>query len=398
MLTNMGAIYRRLNDYENGVATLQKVLETEPDEIDALINLGGMYVNEGNPAPGIVHLERAQRLLKEAGREPRANWNLGLLRLESGDYGAGFDLYHDGVLAERIERTYPGNPVLYQPHMPREGKKLIVWGEQGIGDELMFGTILEDARREFGEVIFDCHPRLEWLHRQAHPGMQIFPTRKESDTPWAQAIAADYKTPIGDLARLYRRTRQGFIDAWLYRFPFYDCDHAERDLYRERLREIAGKRRIVGLATRGGTLTTARVYRSLRPPDVMKLVQNTDALYVVLDYEDSSKLCENVNEACGELRMVTVPSITLAYDYHHHGALAAACDMVVTVCQSIAHLAAGMGLITRVLTPKRVAWRYGLESEEWYWYPSPKVRLLRQENAESWEAPLERAIAEVRGL
>jgi hypothetical protein len=109
-------------------------------------------------------------------------------------------------------------------------------------------------------------------------------------------------------------------------------------------------------------------------------------------------LAQAVRQRCGADRYVVYPSVTQAYDYHHHGALAQACDVVVTVCQSIAHLTAAMGLNVRVLTPKRVAWRYGLSGESWYWYPHQRARLIRQERFDSWEAPIARVVEELRCL
>ncbi len=63
---------------------------------------------------------------------------------------------------------------------------LICFGEQGIGDEIMFSTMLNDAIEHY-EIVFECHPRLEKLHRNStlarsltEQGRQvrIYPTRK----------------------------------------------------------------------------------------------------------------------------------------------------------------------------------------------------------------------------
>lgn len=408
VLANLGAAYRRLNQHENGIRVLEAALDRDADYAPALVNLGSMYVNEGCPEKGIPHLEKAVAIGTKLGRMERgAEWNLGLLYLEAGRFAEGFDIYRKGYGAERLVRQYGHEkhgipePKRLEPGDPAEGKTLIVWGEQGIGDELMAGTILEDARKEFGEVIFECHPRLEELHRRAHPGMRLFPHRKDDyiDWPIKNDIRADYKAPLLDLAARYRPNADSFARAWVEYGPTYSVDEEEVQRYREQLRAIAGKRPIIGLATRGGVMQTARTYRTLKIPEADHLFANTDCLFVGLDYDDMTPFAMYAHEKYGENRYRWFPSIVQHWDYHHNAALIAACDLTVTVCQSAAHLSAGMGRPTRVLTPKRCAWRYARihDPETWFWYPDPAVKLYRA-SEDSWLPALDRVIADIRGL
>lgn len=395
VLSNLGCAYRALNDRGRSEGVLRRAVELMPDEPSSLINLGAAYVNEGEPWPGIPALEKALAL----GRED-ARWNLSLLYLEAGRFAEGFDLYTTGLGRERNVRTYSDGtwpePVLLEPHHPREGKTLVLWAEQGIGDELMFGTLIPEAMRDFGRVIVECHPRLLAILRRAYPDLELHPTRKDDWIAWPieHALRADYKAPLGDLARLYRRDRAAFAGF----VPKYQPDAVETRAYRERLRALAAGRPIVGLATRGGVMTTARTQRTLGPKDIEPLFARTDALFVGLDYEDMSGFASAVHEKFGAGRYVNLPAITIAYNYDHTAALVAACDLVVTVCQSVAHLAAGMGHPTRVLVPRKCAWRYGLAEEAWYWYDAPHARLYRQTLAGEWGPAVDRAIADIINL
>jgi tetratricopeptide (TPR) repeat protein len=409
VLANLGASYRRLNLHDEGIRVLQTAIERNPDYQPALVNLGSMYVNEGCPEKGIPHLERAVELGSKAGKMERgAEWNLSLLYLEAARFKEGFESYRKGYGAERLIRKFGKEskgvpePERLTPDSPTAGKTLIVWGEQGIGDELMAATMLEEARREFGEVIFECHPRLDWLHRQAHPGMRIFPTRKEDYIQWpiTEGVRADYKAPLLDLAARYRTDVESFRRG-AAGLPFYSCDAEESASYRRQLLEIADGRPIIGIAMRGGVMQTARTYRTLRIPDADYLFGQTDCLFVGLDYDDMSQFAAYAYEKYGENRYRWFPSICQHWDYHHTAALVGACDLTVSVCQSVAHLAAGMGKPTRVLTPKRCAWRYALiadQPEEWIWYSDPAIKLYRQDDSLAWKGPLDRVIADIRGL
>jgi tetratricopeptide (TPR) repeat protein len=407
VLANLGAALRRLNKNEQGIAVLEGALDRYPDYEPALVNLGSMFVNEGEPEKGIPALERAVKIGTEKGKLERgALWNLGLLYLEAGHFAEGFDIYRKGLGAERMTRSYGykdvPEPEVLGPEHDGAGKTLIVYGEQGIGDELMAGTIIEDARKEFAEVIFECHPRLVDLHQRAHPGMRLFPTRKDEYIGWPieHGIRADYKCPILDLAARYRRDTESFERAWSEYGPTYSADAAEIAEYRQQLEALAQGRPIVGLATHGGVIQTARQYRTMRVNDIDNLFANTDCLFVGLDYDDMTGFTVHVHEKFGENRYRWFPAAVQHWDYSHTAAMVGACDMVVTVCQSVAHLSAAMGVPTRVLTPKACAWRYAVvdHSEKWFWYPGEQVKLYRQGEYKNWDVPIARVVQDIKEL
>lgn len=146
-------------------------------------------------------------------------------------------------------------------------------------------------------------------------------------------------------------------------------------------------------------MQTARVYRTLRIPDADFLFSNTDCLFVSLDYDDMTPFAGYVQEKYGD-RYRFMPSIIQHWDFHHTASLIAACDLTVTVCQSAAHLAGAMGRPTRVLVPKRCAWRYAPmadDPERWFWYPDPSVKLYRGDDG-GWGNALKRVVDDIRGL
>lgn len=285
---------------------------------------------------------------------------------------------------------------------------LIVHGEQGIGDELMFATIFNDAIYDY-DIVFECHPRLERLHRNStwaralkEQGreVRIYPTRKDTHISWPkiEGIRADYKCAIADLGAYYRRTAQSFYDSWDRTGPTYTFNQAEAQSYRDQLEAMAQGKPIVGLATHGGVMTTARQYRTLRLPEIERLVSETECFFVSLDYDDMTPIVMHLHEKYpGRFHWPT--SIVQHYDFEHVAALLAATDLNVLVCQSAFHLSAGIGANTACLVPKRCAWRYApvADSSRSYWYPSEKVRLYRGDDV-GWGGALTTAIADIKRL
>lgn len=409
VLANLGAAYRRLNAHDEGIAVLKAALDRDPNYAPALVNLGSMFVNEGEPNSGIPYLERAVALGRSSGAyEKGSTWNLALLYLEAGRFAEGFDLYCQGLGDERLMRSY-GKPskgvqepkVLSQAQEAQQGETLIVWGEQGLGDELLFSTCIREALFEY-KIVFECHPRLEWIYEQTFKAeieagrLRLFPTRKDDHIEWpvTSGIRAEYKCPIGDLAARYRRSLDSFN-----KFVPYAYDSVERDAFRAKLEAAAGGRKIVGLATRGGVMQTARTYRTLRIPDADFLFQNTDCFFVSLDYDDMSGFAAYCQDKYPG-RYLWLPAIVQHWDCHHAVSLMAACDLTVSVAQSAAHLAAICGLPTRVLVAKQCAWReMGQHANgDWYLYPGGHAKLYHQQQNGDWSGPLARVVEDIKEL
>lgn len=406
--TNIGAIARRMNDLPGAIRWLYRALDYDSQNKHAWNNLASAYCNEGNPWPGI---EAAKRAIALDPSFQKARWNMGLMKLEAGDFETGWDDYRDGLTeGERMLRFYgklPTDPPTMlesraelRNYMKQHGKKprLAIWGEQGIGDEIMFSTVLREVAEE-AEVVFECHPRLISIFELSYPEVAEFhPTRKDDRITWPKDVPPiDYKCSMGELGRLWRRSRESFVQG-----PFLKADEALTQRYRATLDELATLRGQpnalrVGFAYTGGTIHTMRWYRSINPMILAPILTHQDIMPVSLQYEDEGPTVAAFHQKHGK-PYLAFPAVTQHYDYMHTAALVAALDVVITVCQSVAHLSAAMGKRTYVLTPDKPAWRYGIgPGEDWYWYgQEDRVKLLRMEKGD-WSKPLAR-LTELLGL
>lgn len=377
VLANLGAAMRGSADPDGARIVLRKALSLIPDDLPTVANLVGTYVNEGRPLEAI---ELAEKYLGRGGEgSPQLDFNLALVNLEAGRFAEGFKLYARGHHEARDRRSYEGaTPINPDNFAPAMGSRLIVYGEQGIGDELMFATMLDDIAADF-EVTFDHHPRLGGLHETSPWAGRItrYPTRKTTPA-WHKPGDADFYAPIGDLAQFYRTSSASF--AW--KGPYYRANPEEIATTRRYLDTMLNGRKLIGLSLRGGSLETARTYRTIEPAMLDPLLKREDLAFVALDYDDVSDVAAWIMATYGRDKYLWIPSITWAWDYHHKAALVGATDAIVTVCQSVAHLSAAMGHPTHVLTPARPAWRYGVREgsgDPWYLYPGGHAILHRQQ-------------------
>jgi len=419
---NLGTSYRKLHMPDRAEKALMKALGIKEDA-DVYNNLATLHINEGSPHLGE---EWARKSIALDPHHNQAFWNLALCQLEQEKWAEGFRNYIYGLKSgDRITKHY--NNASWWDGDAHPDACLVVFGEQGIGDEIMFSSCLPDLRKAFqGEVVLDCHPRLEGLFKRSFPDMPVYPTRKDLDRRdyqyWVDKHKPLYKLAIGDLPRWFRDKPHKFP-----RKPYLIADPVRVAEYKHWL-ELLGEPPYIGVSWFGGHKTTRKDLRSL---DVEELEPFLDMGTVIsCQYSSHNRDAEargiqtlpevfeagrwehyyikdDKGEVMAEARkkeharefqqtyggkLEHVPGA--AYDYDEAAAFVQAIDdmggAVVTVNTSLVHLCGALGVKCFVLTPSKPAWRYGMKRRNMIWY-GDWVRQYRQVG-EDW-AP---AIAELK--
>jgi len=179
----------------------------------------------------------------------------------------------------------------------------------------------------------------------------LFPSH-DPDEPF------DYRLSIGSLGKFYRRTAESFNgNAYLKADPL----------------PKSGKFR-VGISWTGG-LKEGRIQKRSVPLSYWKSILNVPNIeFVSLQYTDCKEELDLVN-TLGGYDIKTMDEYVKADDYYETTRLVASCDLVISVCTSVIHLAGALGVPCWVMTPKHPAWRYQNQGKM-PWYRS--IRLYRQ--------------------
>jgi ADP-heptose:LPS heptosyltransferase len=168
------------------------------------------------------------------------------------------------------------------------------------------------------------------------------------------------------------------------------ADGVRIERWRTRL-AASGKRLRVGIAWRGGSLRTRRLTRSLTLEYWQPLLMQSDVDFVSLQYgpavDDLAQLRDR--------HSVTVRSFGDEFaDIDELAAAIAALDLVISVDNTVAHLAGALGRPVWVLLPFAPEWRYLRSGDTMPWYPS--ARLFRQTRPREWESVLAETAAALR--
>lgn len=369
-LQNLSNCYRLENRDEECRELLWEAIAIKPSA-ELWACLGNTAINRGTPHDALKCYKEALEL------DPRNDlikFHIGLACLELGMYAQGWDGYAKGFEAgNRTWRTYPG----LKEWGAEPGQVVIVWGEQGIGDEIMFASCLPQAISVCKHVIFDCHPRLVETFKRSFPDITVHGTRKNQQLDWYQDTHADAHCSITRLAQLWRKTKEDFP-----RTPYLKAIRQDR----------AGGKLRVGFSWTGGTKMTRQDLRSFKLSQLLPILSR-DCDFYSLQYtpESAREVCE-LEESTG-FRVKHFPGLVESKDYDKTVNFIASMDLVISVCTTAIHAAGALGVPCWILTPSGPAWRYGLEGERHDWYAS--VRMFRQAKGEDWSRVIERVADEL---
>jgi tetratricopeptide (TPR) repeat protein len=335
---------------------VRKALKIDPKNAAAMNNLALLCVNECRPEEAVQWADKSLAV-KPDQRETKETRGYACLML--GRYAEGWAGY-ETMLGGPYRKP---KPVGDEPYWKGEkGIRLMVRGEQGIGDEVSFASMIPDALKE-NSLLIECDKRLEGLFRRSFPGVIIEGTRFEKQRGWTAEV--DAHCLMGSLASKYRTKDEDFPGK-----PYLVADPERRDQWKLLLDRLPGMR--VGIAWTGGMPNTFRDRRSARLEDLLPILQTRGCSFVSLQYKDPREEIAALKEKHG----VTVhhyARATEAPDYDETAALVAELDLVITVTTAVVDLCGALGKPCWVMVPAKPHWRYGLKGDRKVWYGSVKL-------------------------
>jgi len=392
---NIGFICQTEGRWTDARTAFKRSIAQKPDNIEARSNLSSLYINNGTPAKA---LKMCDEILREDPTLPDALWNRALALLELSRWNDGWRAYRVGLhMSSRssVTRKVRYAELPYWNGMPLpEGEKLVVYGEQGVGDEIMGYSMIPDAIKALkGQLVLEVHPRLLGMARRAFPDIHVYGTRKAPEGTWQSGENLTAQIPLLGLGEYFRTSDAAFEHAAV---PYIPTDPTIT-------RELGAKPRI-GLSWSGGSLPTRADVRSisLREMHDNLISEFGDAVeWVSMQYDPPEKpgFYEPIVGGYERDTGVCLNHDTAAINDLDVGYLQRlpTCDLVVSVCTSLIHAAGATGVPVVVLTPREVAWRYGQTSNRMAWY-GDHVTLTRQRIAGDWGVPLNYAKAQIRRL
>ncbi|RPI48730.1 MAG: tetratricopeptide repeat protein [Betaproteobacteria bacterium] len=383
--SNLGyVLFRDCGDYEGGAQHIERALELDPANLDCLCNYTMVLSHRGEHERALALCDR---LLSAQPELHEARLNRALIGLKLGRFESGWDDYESrkSVRCNYVARDLPW------PEWRGEslaGKTILIHGEQGIGDEIMFASCFPELVEQAGHCVIECAPSLERLFRRSFPAASVFAGEQSvARLSWlTSAPAIDVQISAGSIPLHVRRSRAAFPSHHGYLAP----DPGRIAHWRDRLATL-GPGLKVGISWRGGMQSTRRSLRSIELGAWAPLLRTPNARFVSVQYGDTGEERARLVLAHGLELQCWQDAID---DMDETAALVSALDLVVSVCTAVIHLAGALGRSVWILVPTSPEWRYQAAGVSMPWYPS--ATMIRQQTAGDWRPEIAEAVRRLR--
>lgn len=359
--SNMVGLYAALEDYEKAVEQGIEALRINPNVEESYLNLGVIFQRLGDFDKAAELYRRAVDINPDFST---AGFNLAHLLLEHGKIEDGWDLYAHGFAAGQRQPLRQFNTDLWRGEDISD-RTILVWKEQGIGDDMRFASCYPDLIRHAGHVIIETDARLVPLYQRSFPEATV---RTQRTTPSLVPFGPpDFSThtPAGQLPTIYRRSLDAFPaeDGYLKPAP-------ERIAYWREKIEAAGEGIRIGLAWRSmnQNIVRNRTYTELE--DWTRLIATPGITAINLQYDDPNEEVEAFAQKTG-LTLHVMEGVDLKDDLDEAAALSKACDLVISAGTSVADMAGAVGTPVIFYGESHHAMQLG--TDHFPWYPSGRV-------------------------
>jgi tetratricopeptide (TPR) repeat protein len=433
---NLGTIQCEMGDAPAAIATLRAALLRMPAEPVLWNALATVLAESGRAEEAIVFYEEAIRL---APGFPRAYHNLGfayshLGRLDEallaydnalaravdpkeiieGNHSRGVCLMGMGRLEEGFREYEIRNSPRFRSYVqhvltaprwegePLAGKRLLIVGEQGLGDELMFATVIPDlidAVGPTGRLQIAVETRLVSFFARSFPKAEVGPyddrkvvtddgSYEVRFVPWAITNGEpDFYTTMGTPLQFLRKSTDDFPA-----HPLFVADPARVAEFRKRL-DAMGPGPFVGLCWRS-MMQDIKRQKYFSPLDAWgPVLQAKGVTFVKVQYGDCDDDLARARELFG-VDVKVFEDLDLKADIEGAAALSAALDLVVSAPTAAAAIAASTGVETWFLTAGRTWPQLGTDRFPWY----AKTRVFSPAKFGDWNELMPRLAGELEAF
>jgi len=381
---NLGNVLQDKGQFNEAIESFQKSLELNDTYAEAYNNMGFALQSAGHTAEALDNYGKAVQLNPLS---PHPHWNMSYILLFSGDFSGGWRKYEWRFLTNEFA---PRESLFTQPQWdgrPLKGAGVLVYAEQGIGDEIMFASCLPVVIAQAGQCLIECDRRLVPLFARSFPETFVIERLRPGDRYPGYLPPTDWRIAIGSLPKLLRQNLSSFPPQEAYLVP----DAEKVETWHARFSHL-GTGLKVGISWRGGSKPSVKLTRSTALSQWKELFSLRGVHFINLQYGDCSTELREAKDTLG----ITIHDWEDAdplKDLDNFAAQVAALDLVISVDNATVHMAGALGVPVWALLPSVCDWRWMRDFEDTPWYKT--VRLIRQKNPGDWDGVFQRVASDL---
>ncbi|TAK99879.1 MAG: tetratricopeptide repeat protein [Rhodospirillaceae bacterium] len=373
---NLGNAYRRYGDGENALTHFREAHRLKPEHKSIHLNLASTLDELGRADEA---LESFDTLVDRAPDYVDALYNRAQALLSAGRFVEGWSEFPWRLKRSAANVRYDAFPQPVWQGEDLAGRNILVWTEQGIGDEIMTASMLSDAIEKARHVTFVCSERLLPLMRRSFPKATVV-ERKEPLPAAAVDPAINLQMSQSELGLALRRDWTDFPR----QERFLKADPTRQSALRRKYQSLRPGARLVGISWRSSNHEVGWLKGQdlLAWAPILSVAGNI--AFVNLQYGDCREDLARVRQTLG-IDILHDPDIDPLKDMDGFAAQVGAMDLVISTSNTTVHTAGALGIPTWVLLPagRGRMWYWFRERADSLWYPS--LRLMRQVRDGDWK-------------
>jgi tetratricopeptide (TPR) repeat protein len=397
----LGTVLTDQGDFESALPFFDEALRLDEGFVKARYNRSTAKLQLGDPDAALIDCEAA--LKGHMAEHERAMMNLArsTMLIARGELEEGWPAYE-----ARLSHHYPDSTVFlidrprYAPGDALEGKTLLLVGEQGLGDEVLFANLLPEAIEAVGpdgRLVLAVEKRLVPLFERAYPQIEVGPhltadvdARTVRVTPFVGDMKRiDLWAPIASLLPRFRPTVASFPD----RPAYLAADPARVAHWKGVLDREAPPGFKVGILWKSLKLDGARL-RYFSPFEAWKPVLATPGVtFVDLQYGDTAAETDYARDRFG-VQLWRPPGPDLKDDLDEVAALTCALDLVLGPANATSNIAAACGAAVWLISTPGAWPKLGTDRYPWY----PTMRVFTPPGSRRWDAVMDEIAGELAAL
>jgi tetratricopeptide (TPR) repeat protein len=405
----LGNVLRDLQEFDLAIESYQKEFSLNPNYPDVLNDLGILYfirdeydkayeafdhaitIDSSYADPyqnkAMIHVRQkqfdvAKKLLELSIKLKTNNYEaiavLANLKKYICEFDGAWDLYqHRFELELKDEKKFFKKPVWTDQLI--KDKRIYLYGEQGIGDQILFGTMFREAFETQNKFIVSIDERLLPIFNRSFSQYKNVSFISKSNE--VNESLFDMQLAIGDLGKFFRKSKNDFK---AITSSYLLSDEVKRNALRNQL--ITRKKITCGIAWKSAS-NKIGPDKSLSLRELAPILNLSDISFVDLQYGDTLKEREALKKGNG-LDINKVEDIDNFNDIDGLASLIDACDFIVTISNVTAHIAGALGKRVFLMVPYSKGrcwyWHDGLKQSLWY----PSIQIFSQADAGDWPLPI----------
>ena len=374
----LAIIFERQGKFKESINNLKKVINVEQNNELALRNLGAVYSHIGKLDKAVKYLEAA---IKINPNDYETKFVLGQIQLYQMNFVEGWKNYASRWLCSEFKGKSFGSSKSLLKEINKT-KKIFLWSEQGVGDQIMYGSLLNEFSRMCKILTVRIDKRLINLFKNKNPKVKFIGQSDKVDE-------ADFENhlSIADLGKFLRYEKKQFHNVV---FPYISVD----EKFSNKIKKNLSKKHKLLIGISWTSKSEMGSEKSIHYKTLLPIFKLKNISFIDLEYQNSEADKKNIYQMSGK-KIQRINEIDYYNDFLGVSSIINACDLIITCSNVNAHISGALSKKTFLLLPlgKGRLLNWSSENDISLWYPS--ISIFQQKKPGDWDVPIKRVREEI---